>query len=110
MATDYIPLAEAARLIPGKPSHVSVWRWARYGVKTRDGSTVRLEHVRYGSRLFTTAEAVRTFGEKLATADAGHFSPGQATPPTNPTLARSPARRDREVSAARLRLKEAGIG
>ena len=51
-----MPLAEAARTIPGQPHLATVYRWVRHGV-----GDVRLEAVKVGGRLFTSQEAVDRF-------------------------------------------------
>lgn len=55
----------AARLISdkqGRPvSACTIGRWADEGVHTADGRVVRLEAIRLGGRLKTTAEAVHRF-------------------------------------------------
>lgn len=51
-----VPLAEAARLIPGRPSIVSIWRWRKVGIRGH-----RLECVQIGGRIFTTKNAVEAF-------------------------------------------------
>ena len=64
-----ITLADAARLIPGRPSTNAIWRWARKGLKARNGDRVFLEHVRLGATIYTTRDAVYRFGRELAAAD-----------------------------------------
>ena len=68
-----LTLAEAARLVPGQPHPSCLWRWARYGIKARGGERVRLEHSRFGGRVFTSREALETFGRTLAERDAEYF-------------------------------------
>ena len=52
-----ITLAEAAKLIPGRPSACSIWRWRTRGVKGR-----KLECVKIGGRAYTSLEAIARFG------------------------------------------------
>lgn len=72
-----ISLAEAAKTLPqanGKNfSTNTVWRWARKGVKSRAGDTIRLQHVRLGGKIYTTRQWVDEFGARLAQADAQYF-------------------------------------
>ena len=66
------PFAEAARrFLPKKPdgrtTHPStVGRWALKGVLSQAGDRVWLEHARVGGRLFTSAEAIRRFIDRLS--------------------------------------------
>ena len=70
---DLIPFARAARQLP-VPVHPScVFRWARHGVVARDGTRVRLAHVRIGRRLFVRLTDVIAFGRSLAAADVAGF-------------------------------------
>jgi hypothetical protein len=59
-----LTLGQAARLLPtvnGKRIHTStIWRWCSKGLHG-----CRLEHVRYGKRLFTSPEALRRFAGDL---------------------------------------------
>ena len=43
----------------------TVRRWIRHGARASDGSTVKLEAVRLGSRLITSREALGRFLAKL---------------------------------------------
>ncbi len=69
----HITLTEAAKITPGRPSTNCLWRWCRRGVLSRSGERVRLEHVRIGGKIFTTAQWVEQFGKALAEADASFF-------------------------------------
>jgi hypothetical protein len=64
-----LTLAAAAKLLPHRPHPSALWRWARRGLRARNGSVIRLEHVRLGGRIFVTADALATFGQRLAEAD-----------------------------------------
>lgn len=55
-AEEHITLTQAAKLAPGRPSPNCVWRWCREGVKAASGQRVRLKHVRFGSRIYTTRQ------------------------------------------------------
>lgn len=72
-ATEYLTLAEASKLVPGRPHPSCLWRWCRKGVQTRGGERIRLQHHRLGSRIFVTLEWLRLFGEELAKADSHFF-------------------------------------
>ena len=76
---EYITLTQAARLMPNRPSINCVWRWARKGVLARNGQRIRLEHVRLGGKLFTTAAWMAQFGVALAKADVDYFAHDSAT-------------------------------
>lgn len=63
--------AEAAKRLPkrrqGRPVHVAtIHRWAKAGVRG-----VRLESLRLGGGLVTSAEALQRFAERLTGPDAG---------------------------------------
>lgn len=75
---DYITLTEAAKIAPGRPSTNCIWRWCRRGVKARGGERVRLQHVRIGGMIYTTARWLEAFGRALADADAKYFDPCEA--------------------------------
>lgn len=71
-----LTLSQAARIAPGGPSPNCVWRWCRRGVVARTGDRVRLQHVRIGGKLFTSARWLDEFGQRLADADAKYFEIG----------------------------------
>ena len=56
-----------------RPSANCIWRWCRRGVLSRGGERVRLQHVRIGGRVYTTARWLEEFGRRLAEADAKYF-------------------------------------
>ncbi len=56
----HITMAEAARLLPSRPSVSNLYRWAEKGV---DGVT--LETIRVGHRRYTTPEAVHRFQRRV---------------------------------------------
>lgn len=70
---DHITLTEAANIAPGRPSTNCIWRWCRRGVLSRNGERVRLQHVRMGGMIYTTAGWLEDFGKRLAEADAKYF-------------------------------------
>lgn len=118
-AEEHITLSQAAKLAPGRPSPNCVWRWCREGVKAASGQRVRLKHVRFGSRIYTTRQWLSAFGLALAEADAAHFERSeQATevivPPTSSRRSRrsrGTARDDarRRHDQAERELEEAGL-
>lgn len=67
--SDYLTLAEAAKLTPRQPAVGTLWRWARRGVRARDGRSIHLHHVRVGGRVYTTEQWLHEFFAELATAD-----------------------------------------
>jgi hypothetical protein len=87
----YLTLGQATKFAPGRPSANAVWRWARRGVLARSGERVRLQHVRAGGKVLTTAAWVVEFCTKLAHADAAYFdgkdAAGSRLSPRCPTFA-----------------------
>jgi hypothetical protein len=73
---DLIPLAAAAKRLPGKPHLTALWRWCRLDLLARNGDRIRLEVTRLGMRLY----GVSAFGSawlaelatRLAEADQTH--------------------------------------
>ncbi|NOS99473.1 MAG: DUF1580 domain-containing protein [Phycisphaerales bacterium] len=107
---EYIELAAAARLIPGRPSTNAIWRWARRGVRARNGARIHLRHVRLGGRLLTTRLWVDQFGQTVAAADALFFD--QSPDPTSDTRSDKPnvnACRARNLDRVERELDQAGI-
>lgn len=109
-ADERLTLSQAARIAPGSPSPNCVWRWCRRGVIARSGERIRLQHVRIGGKLFTTARWLDEFGRRLADADAayfeiGHDEAGEAVaagpPPRRRARRLSLSRRDTQVDEAR---------
>lgn len=92
-AEEHITLSQASKLAPGRPSSNCVWRWCREGVKAASGTRVRLKHVRFGSRIFTTRQWLNDFGHALAEADAAHFDRDAQSPTTEPTPLGRPSKR-----------------
>jgi len=71
---EYMTLTEIAKFAPGRPSINTVWRWCRKGVIARDTTRVRLQHIRVGGTLYSTAGWFEDFGKRLADADAKYFT------------------------------------
>ena len=84
--------------LAGKPSGTSpsaVSRWCSRGVKAPDGRRVRLEHVRAGGKLLTSAESVARFFTALT-----DEAPTVVTP--------SPVERRKAAESAMKELEAAG--
>lgn len=118
--TKHITLTEAAKITPGRPSTNCLWRWCRRGVMSRSGTRVRLEHVRIGGKIFTTAQWVEEFGKALAEADASYFdleeqsaeSPAPVSrprPPRRRPTSRHIQQRQAAHDQANRELEEAGL-
>lgn len=93
-----LPLVKAVETVTGQRIHLSaVLRWTQQG---RRGQ--RLQSWVLGARRMTTEQAVRDF--IVATTEASEFTPLKVT------ASQSNSRgRQREISAAKLRLEKAGI-
>lgn len=91
MDEKYISMSEAARLTPRRPSAGTIWRWARRGIRARDGQCVRLHHVRVGGRVYTTETWLAQFFEQVAAVDLGNprwRSPNRSSLPHEVATAR----------------------
>lgn len=75
-----LSLDEAGAFLPGRPSKTSVWRWCRRGL-----NGVRLEYVRIGRRMWTSAEALERFARRLAEIDTGTVGSADLPPATEST-------------------------
>lgn len=115
---DHISLNEAARIAPGDVSPNCIWRWCRRGVLSRSGERIKLQHVRVGGKLFTTAQWIEEFGQRLAEADADYFdrtegAPASPQPQTPRRRARRSARCDdrrrEELAQVRRELEAEGL-
>jgi len=95
-----LTLSQAARIAPGGPSPNCIWRWCRRGVIARSGDRVRLQHVRIGGKLFTTARWLDEFGQRLADADATYFELGDGEADEAPAESSSPQRRKKRPPPA----------
>jgi hypothetical protein len=118
----YLTLTEAARIAPGRPAPNCVWRWCRRGVLSRAGERVRLQHVRIGGTIYTTARWLEEFGGKLAEADAKYFTlcdaaaeaaraaaPISSAPRRRASAAQVDEQRRVELAAIRRRLDAEGL-
>ncbi len=99
---EYITLTDAAKIAPGRPSTNCIWRWCRRGVLSRGGERVRLQHVRVGGMIYTTAAWLEEFGRRLAEADAKYFDLCEAAAEAARAAATPVARRRRRVSPAQF--------
>ena len=70
---DLLPLSQAAKIAPGRPSSNCLWRWCRRGVLSRGGERVYLRHSRIGGKVYTSKQWLDDFGQALADADAAYF-------------------------------------
>ncbi|MCH8823739.1 MAG: DUF1580 domain-containing protein [Planctomycetes bacterium] len=106
---DKLTLSQAAETLPKKLHPSAIWRWCRKGIRTAGagGTRVRLEHVRLGGRIYTSAEAISRFSQAVADDDLKHFvdDPSQNTTLIAPTA----AQREKEIADADKRLAAAGI-
>jgi hypothetical protein len=75
-----------------------LFRWIRRGVKRADGTVVKLEAVRLGSRWITSREALSRFVASLTNPDSPSIDPP-----------RTPGQRRRASERAAERLAELGI-
>lgn len=110
-ASKYLTCSEASKLLPGRPSANCVWRWARRGVQSRGGERIRLQHVRMGGALYTTARWIDEFGRALAEADARHFDSLTSDAPshTGPNGSKVDERRSQQLDRVEHELDQAGI-
>ena len=86
-----LTLTQAAKLLPGRPSVVTLWRWRSKGVKGR-----KLETVAIGGRTYTSREAL----ERFARHDGGN---------AEAVAIRTPKQRERAIRQAEAELAKAGI-
>lgn len=106
---NYITLTQAAKMAPLRPSTNCIWRWCRKGVLARGGERIRLQHVRLGGKLFTTAEWVTQFGQALAEADATYFNLVKPSVQVPQAKTRSEKQRQAALDRAQRELQEAGV-
>jgi len=92
----YLTLSEAATRCPRRVHMSTMWRWARRGVRARNGQRVHLEHVRIGGRVMVEETALGEFFRALAQADIAGFD-AESDAPT-PKLPKSPESPDRAAA------------
>ncbi|MGD9719773.1 MAG: DUF1580 domain-containing protein [Pirellulales bacterium] len=96
IATEHLlTLAEAAQLLPGRPSVSTLWRWRQKGVRGR-----RLETVLIGAKPYTSREALGRFAEQEG---------GDSDSVTSSCQPRSPGGRELAISRAERELAEEGV-
>ena len=71
-----IPIGEAPKNIPGRPSLASVYRWMTDGVR----GGVRLESIVVGGQRFTSIEAIGRFIERTTRNSPGATAPVPVRP------------------------------
>jgi len=108
--TEFITLTQAANASPGRPSTNCVWRWCRKGVKSRNGQTLRLQHVRMGGKMFTKHAWLEEFGRQLTAADQEYFESCQLAPTAlQLPKPRSAPERQAAIERAERALAAAGV-
>jgi len=100
---EYPKLSDLAKLLPGRPSTICLWRWCRHGLTTRTGVKVRLPHIRVGRNIMTTREDADAFFKAVADSDVGHFDVAGVQRPAKV------ASRPKDVQAAHDRLAAMGM-
>lgn len=99
---DRIGLGEAARILGVHPA--TVFRWIRGGCRG-----VKLDYARAGRKIIVSRDALEDFARRLREADDIRF----ATPPipAEETIVKpaTPKVREREVAAAKARLRDRGM-
>jgi Protein of unknown function (DUF1580) len=101
-----INLNDVRELLPNRPNVATVFRWCLRGIRG-----VRLEHVRVGRRIMTTADALDRF---LADVTAAHDAPPAERAARRSSVRRRPgrrseARRQRDLDVANRELQGVGI-
>ena len=91
-----LTLPQAAKLAPGNPHASTVWRWARRGVRARNGQRIHLQHMRAGGRVLVEESALQEFFEALAQADIAGFDAEADTP--TPSIPEQPEPVDRTAA------------
>jgi hypothetical protein len=92
-----LTLAQAAALLPDRPSVCTLWRWRTKGVRGR-----RLESLILRGKVYTSVEALQRFAEEQGGLDGGVVT-------ADSSRLRSPATRERDIERAELELAELGI-
>lgn len=93
--SEYLSLPEAARRIhttSGRPpSTETLWRWCVKGFNSPTGESIKLAHLRFGSRICVTETALQEFAEQCA---AAHEAATSST-----TKTATPTRRKRRATS-----------
>jgi hypothetical protein len=88
-----LTIAEATRILPGRPHIATVWRWVNHGVGGQ-----RLETIKVGWKRFTSHEALARFIERTT-----------AAADRQPIPTRTAKQRERDIARAERELELAGI-
>ena len=104
---DYISLAQASKLCPGRLSIQSIWRWCRKGIKSKSGERIHLEHYRVGGKLYTTENDLQNFFKNVTESDKLHFQ--KEYPKIEIPKTRSAARRKADIDRAMQSLNNDGF-
>lgn len=100
---DLVTIAQAARLLPGRPHAKSVARWVWKGVAAPDGRRVRLRFVRAGRRVLTCEAWILEFLAAQTPPDgADNPSAREPRPADQQRLAAQTMPARRQATAARL--------
>jgi hypothetical protein len=89
-----LTFADASKMLPGRPSISSIWRWRTSGIRGQ-----RLESVLIGGTRYTSREALQRFIAATTAAADGETV----------TVPDTPKRRSRELRRAEKRAAELGI-
>lgn len=92
-----LTLADAAKLLPGRPSSCAIWRWRTKGVRGR-----KLESLSLGGRVYTSREALQRFARQEG-GEGSAAGQGGGNPP------QTPHHREKAILAAEAELAKAGI-
>ena len=90
-----LPLSEIGAILPGRPSHSTLWRWCIVGYHG-----VKLEYLPVGRRYVTSVEAVERFSRKVAAARAERERRGVDGSSSGSELSRGAARAEAELEKA----------
>lgn len=111
LTQSYLSIANAARLLPGKPSPSAVWRWVRSGV-----NGVKLPAIKVGSRFFINEADLAGFIQHVTEMDRERFEAARAARQAEQAAGKaarprpaSEKRRQREINEAMENLRKAGV-
>lgn len=100
-----LTINEACHLLPrgrkgSKPHFATVYRWIVDGVKSADGTVVKLEAARIGAKWVTSKEALTRFVDRLGRSSSAN---------TDETPTRRPSIRQKASERAEKRLTAKGV-
>lgn len=108
---NWLTLAQASRLVPGKPHPASLWRWCRTGA-----NGVKLAFIKAGSRIVVSERALVEFLERSTEADQARHESARQQREAERQAAKaatvkppSERRRAREIEQARQNLRREGV-